>query len=367
MNVLMSGCSFSTIRCLLIGSLLLAVTLPFTQAQPNTTSLTPQDLYQGIQKGLFDVIVDVRSLEEWEQGHIQGATHLESLHLADADTAIAFPSDIVGCEYCNIVVYCDIGSRAFEAIQVLQSAGFQGNMYNGMGVSQWTEAGYSLTDEASVVPACHSSSEIGEACKMTWLARGIPALALDLPDTPRSEPLESQFTVLLPEEIDAKTRNGEFGVILDVRTGNDWENTGHLPNSTILEALFESGGSLKGCEMCDIIVYGNTAIEAEQALKALVVAGFGGTLYNGQSVADYENSGYSLVYEPSVVPPCATGDSSSCYDMSEEGQASTSAPSSQPGTASDASQEASAAATTGSLLYATLGWHLLLVFVFVNK
>ena len=114
--------------------------------------LEPDAFWAGMEQGEYDAVIDVRTLEEWNEGHIANATLIENL--ASDGTA----DDIVGCKACTIAVYCRSGRRAGEAIVRLQTEyGFTGTLYNALGVSQWTEAGYPLvtpTEDDSTIPPC---------------------------------------------------------------------------------------------------------------------------------------------------------------------------------------------------------------------
>ena len=111
--------------------------------------LEPDAFSAGMEQGEYDAVIDVRTLEEWNEGHIANATLIENL--ASDGTA----DDIVGCKACTIAVYCRSGRRAGEAIVRLQTEyGFTGTLYNALGVSQWTEAGYPLVADDSTTPPC---------------------------------------------------------------------------------------------------------------------------------------------------------------------------------------------------------------------
>jgi len=117
--------------------------------------LTAKELHDGIRSGMFDVVGDVRTRGEWLAGHIPGAPHTWAPALVDM---------LKGCESCNIVVYCASGRRAGTAIRVLAWAGFKGKLYNGMGVGDYTAAGYQLTTSPqSVQPPCASGH--GGTCR----------------------------------------------------------------------------------------------------------------------------------------------------------------------------------------------------------
>ena len=110
-------------------------------------TIEASDLHSGLKLGAFDLIVDVRSLVEWEEGHIEGATLMVDL----ASTKNV--SSLRGCEKCRIALYCRSGARAASAITFLESLGFT-SLFNGLGVMQWTSAGYPLSNAKSVVPDC---------------------------------------------------------------------------------------------------------------------------------------------------------------------------------------------------------------------
>ena len=120
------------------------------------TKLTPEEFYVGIQNGTFNVVVDVRTVEEWDAGHIENATFVENL--ASSGT----PDLILGCKQCTMVIYCRVGNRAGNAIiRLREEFGFEGKLYNGLGVNQWTDEGYPLvTEQDSVNPPCRD----GETC-----------------------------------------------------------------------------------------------------------------------------------------------------------------------------------------------------------
>jgi rhodanese-related sulfurtransferase len=105
---------------------------------------------QMLEAGRFAAVLDVRSNLEFLQGHIAGATFMDSL----ATGQRASPRALTGCESCTMAVYCNSGARAAAAIQVLRAAGFTGTLYNALGVSQWVAAGFPLVQTPSQVPPC---------------------------------------------------------------------------------------------------------------------------------------------------------------------------------------------------------------------
>jgi phage shock protein E len=141
---------------------------PFPQGE----RISPDEFYrQWIVNKQVDAVIDVRSEAEWNQGHIEGGTLVENLASFGSSSQSGTPDDLIGCDYCSIVVYCRSGARAAVAIEHLQAAGFRGRLQNGQGTSQWTEAGYPLVTAAAApsVPAlCTYNETVQEACLATW-------------------------------------------------------------------------------------------------------------------------------------------------------------------------------------------------------
>ena len=124
--------------------------------------LSPADVYAGIQQNLFDLIMDVRTVDEWNQGHIPNATLVESLSLQST-----IPLGLQGCEGAcrTIVVYCRSGARAGVAIDLMLANGFNGTVFNGRGTSQWVSAGYDLVNDDSVDAKCSIEVDTALPCE----------------------------------------------------------------------------------------------------------------------------------------------------------------------------------------------------------
>lgn len=143
-------------------------------AQVVVEKLTPEDFYQRVISGNYDVIVDVRRRDdEWNVGHVPNATLVDSLasYTGDDSTSpLGKPSDLAGCEHCEIIVYCRSGARAGRAIEILREQGFKGRLWNGQGVNQWTQAGYGLVTTDSIVPRCTVDQNVSDACYNKYLS-----------------------------------------------------------------------------------------------------------------------------------------------------------------------------------------------------
>jgi hydroxyacylglutathione hydrolase len=85
-------------------------------------------------------VLDVRSANEWTEGHLPGATHIPLGYLAHRLAEI--PRDR------PVVVQCQSGGRSSIAASILERAGFHdvSNLTGGLGA--WTASGLPLEEAA---------------------------------------------------------------------------------------------------------------------------------------------------------------------------------------------------------------------------
>ncbi len=94
-------------------SVIAALGILFGAAACSSPSATPETLPADA------VIIDVRTAEEYNEGHLEGA---ELLDLNSGEFAQAVPSLDPNADY---VVYCRSGNRSGQAAQLLKEAGFE--------------------------------------------------------------------------------------------------------------------------------------------------------------------------------------------------------------------------------------------------
>ena len=97
----------------------------------------------------FAALVDVRREDEWAAGHLPNATFIPSLQTTGNASALA------GCEHCPVAVYCRSGRRSKAAADVLEAAGYS-NVYDVLGILQWTAAGEDLVQGPSHPAGCRA-------------------------------------------------------------------------------------------------------------------------------------------------------------------------------------------------------------------
>ncbi len=104
------------------------------QVIKNITVEEARALIQNNQNGNNVVIIDVRTPEEFNQEHIQGASNID------------FYSDNFKEELSNLdktktyVIHCRSGSRSAQALEMMKQLGFR-EVYNMGGIIQWKEKG----------------------------------------------------------------------------------------------------------------------------------------------------------------------------------------------------------------------------------
>jgi phage shock protein E len=97
----------------LVGFALIASGYLFWQSRPQADNV-------GAVKGakiVAETYIDVRTDQEWQQGHLDGAMHFD-LALLQQGQLPGLPKDT------PIALYCRTGVRAGQALQILQQNGF---------------------------------------------------------------------------------------------------------------------------------------------------------------------------------------------------------------------------------------------------
>ena len=118
--------------------------------------ISAEEFYNGIQNNTFTNYIDIRTQAEWDAGHVPNATFVENLASQDS-----IPDELLACNNtCEIlVVYCNSGARASEAIELLIDNNFKGYLLNAQGIQQWLEAGYELFLSESVPLSCNNDCD----------------------------------------------------------------------------------------------------------------------------------------------------------------------------------------------------------------
>jgi phage shock protein E len=104
------------------------------EAKKNITEVSPADGAAKLKSGEA-VIVDVRDKDEWDEGHIPGATHMSrgTIEL-DIEEKIPDPDAMIIC-------HCGGGGRSALAAENLQKMGYKNVSSMAGGLKAWKAAG----------------------------------------------------------------------------------------------------------------------------------------------------------------------------------------------------------------------------------
>ena len=96
------------------------------------------------------LFLDVRELDEWQEGHIPGAVHIPRGNLESRIEGL------VPDRNREIFIYCAVGSRSAFAAKVLAELGYTDVVSVSGGFTDWKRNGYEFTTPKSLTPAQRS-------------------------------------------------------------------------------------------------------------------------------------------------------------------------------------------------------------------
>lgn len=95
------------------------------------TNTTTETVEQGqVEAIMYDQIIDVRTVEEWNEGRLEGAVRI-GIESPDFSAQLE-QLDKTG----NYFIYCRSGNRAGQAIEIMRELGFTGELVNGGSVAE---------------------------------------------------------------------------------------------------------------------------------------------------------------------------------------------------------------------------------------
>jgi len=122
---------------LFLALLIVATAYTFLQTPPAEYGNVTVDEARSLIEGRPDLVVlDVRTLSEYDDGHIEDAINIPVDELEGRFGELD-PGD-------ELLVYCRTGNRSIRAVRLLEENGFTNVFHMDGGVVAWGEAGYSL-------------------------------------------------------------------------------------------------------------------------------------------------------------------------------------------------------------------------------
>src|SRR5436190_3002798 len=108
------------------------------EAKKHITEISPHDAAAKSNSG-DAIVVDVRDKEEWDEGHIPGATHM-SRGTIELDIEERVPD-----QNAMIICHCGGGGRSALAAETLQKMGYKNVRSMAGGLKGWKTAGLPTT------------------------------------------------------------------------------------------------------------------------------------------------------------------------------------------------------------------------------
>ncbi len=98
-----------------------------------------EDLNVEMTEKPLDLLIDVRTPEEWAKGYIAGAVHMPLQGL------MSYVDELPEAKDANIVVYCGVGHRGNIAATMLRTLGYTNIRHLSSGLQGWKQLGYPVT------------------------------------------------------------------------------------------------------------------------------------------------------------------------------------------------------------------------------
>jgi len=116
-----------------------AILIYYTQIQLPGTKISYGDVTVEQAKVLIEskpslILLDVRTQEEYDSGHIEGAILIPIIELEDRLDELSKNKEML--------VYCRTGNRSSTAVNVLRANGYTKIFHMKNGITAWTQAGY---------------------------------------------------------------------------------------------------------------------------------------------------------------------------------------------------------------------------------
>lgn len=132
-------------RCLSLAILALVLADPAcVRADPAAPSISPAELEARRATGKAPLVIDVRTPEEFADGHIPGAVNI-------GYEEVAARMDELDAPY-GVALYCMVGPRARKGESALLERGYENVLHIEGGFSAWKQAGLPVSTDPKSIP-----------------------------------------------------------------------------------------------------------------------------------------------------------------------------------------------------------------------
>jgi len=236
-----------------------------------------EDLNIELIENPVDMLIDVRTPEEWATGYIAGATHMPLQSL------MSYVDQLPENKDANIVVYCGVGHRGNIAATMLRTLGYTNVRNLSGGVGGWTTANLPLEGAPEAAPAEAEAFDVAAA--LADYIAGLPG---------------SFNAIRIPDVATAIAENPDL-VLVDVRTADEYAD-GHFEgaiNIPIVELTDHL--DLLPDQSADIIVYCGSGHRSALGMMALNLLGYENALSMLGGTKAMAEGEIPLVTEPAEV------------------------------------------------------------------
>jgi rhodanese-related sulfurtransferase len=240
------------------------------------------------------IILDVRSKEEFDSGHL--------------DSALLIPVNELESRYGElpkdkpIIVYCRSGKRSAQAAAILVNKGFSQVYDMTGGINAWTGKGYpviveSTSTSSTSTTTTHSTSSSttasNEASNVSQEPQSTTTAATTTAATATKDISEIKY--ITADELNTKVTKGEGIIILDVRSEDSFM-VKHIKNAINIPYRDFEGrmGELDGSK--EIIIYcsNNDCGLSANAVTLLVKSGFKNVSALEGGIESWQTKGYPV-------------------------------------------------------------------------
>ncbi len=118
---------------------------PVAAAKERIEEVTPADARAELERG-GAALIDVRERHEWDESHLEDATLVPQLTLADRI------AEVVPDRSQRVLLYCRVGNRSARAADLLQELGYENVASVAGGIVAWEEAALPVATETDLTP-----------------------------------------------------------------------------------------------------------------------------------------------------------------------------------------------------------------------
>ncbi|NJL93574.1 MAG: rhodanese-like domain-containing protein [Anaerolineae bacterium] len=241
----------------------------------NFNAVRVPDLETEVASDAAPFLVDVRTADEYAEGHLEGAINVP-LQTLTQNLALLPAQDT------NIVIYCGSGHRSALAAQALAMLGYTNVRSLLGGTNAWTNSNLPVSD----VPVEATAGTAPEVNAEAFAA--VDAYMQAIPDG---------YFIVRADALNAELVESEI-TLIDVRTEGEVaegriEGAVHIPLSALMTSLDQLPAELD----TPIVVYDNPTHRSSMAMMLLQMLGYPNVRTLAGGTTGWTNAGFPLVTE----------------------------------------------------------------------